>query len=152
MKPVELFFESELTATPAQAWEWITSLKGILQEMWPYFRMTAPAGVDNIGSIKVLPGQPLFRSWVLLFGLLPIDRSDLTLIEITPGEGFVEQSPMASMKRWRHERRIITRGGGCTVTDRLTFEPKLAAPLVAWFIRTVFTHRHQVLRRNLMAV
>jgi len=87
---------------------------------------------------------------VFLFGIVPIDYSDLTLLELTPGNGFVEQSPMGSMKLWRHERRIQTAHPGdvVTVTDRLTFEPGWASALVVRFIKKVFEHRHDVLRRH----
>jgi len=91
----------------------------------------------------------LCRSWILLCGILPIDRSDLTLIELEAGHRFVEQSPMFSMRLWRHERTIEARENGCTLTDRLEFQPRVAVGVTRWFIVTVFTHRHAVLRRNL---
>lgn len=37
---------------------------------------------------------------------MPIDYSDLTLISLTPGVGFLEQSNMGSMKIWLHERPV----------------------------------------------
>ena len=151
MSQVELTFESELTATPAQVWEWITSFKGISAEMWPYMRMTAPRGIESIKDIKITPGQALFRSRIYLFWFLPIDHSELTLIEMKEGEGFIEQSPMGSMKLWRHERRIVPTPRGSKITDHLTFEPKLAVRITAWFIRTLFRQRHKVLRRKLNA-
>lgn len=145
----DLSFESEVSASPKKVWEWITSLKGISTEMWPYFRMTAPKGFDSIEHWNIILGQPLFHSKVFLFGFLPIDYSDITLIEIEKGSGFIEQSPMGSMKLWRHERRIISTVTGCKIIDHLTFEPKMASSFVGWFIRTVFQHRHSVLRKNL---
>lgn len=145
----DLTFESEVSSSPQKVWEWITSIKGISAEMWPYFRMTAPKGFDSIVNFNIILGQPLFRSKVFLFGFIPIDYSDITLIEMEKGSGFVEKSPMGSMKLWRHERRIIPTAGGCKITDHLTFEPKMASSLTGWFIRTVFRHRHRVLRRNL---
>jgi hypothetical protein len=94
----------------------------------------------------------MFRSYVFLFGLLPIDYSDMTLMEINPGQGFVEQSPMGSMKLWRHERRIIPSSSHPTavlLVDQLTFQPRMAKRIVGWFIRRVFIHRHGVLKTNL---
>jgi len=150
-EPVELFFESRLHASTGAVWQWITSVRGISAEMWPYFRMTAPPGMRSLQDVTFQPGKPLFRSRVFLFGFLPIDYSDLTLLELTPSEGFVEQSPMASMRLWRHERRIRTNpdGPGVILTDRLTFEPRWARGVVAWFLGKVFQHRHAVLRRHL---
>jgi ligand-binding SRPBCC domain-containing protein len=147
---VILTFKSELSAPPAKVWRWMTSLKGISTEMWPIMKMTVPAGMTQIDDVSVVPGQRLFRSWVLLFGVLPIDRSDLTLLSIDPGRGFVEESPMLSMSLWRHERWIAARETGTVLTDKLTFEPRTLPALTGWFIRKVFEHRHRVLRAQLV--
>ncbi len=93
MGVIEISIESSVKASPEEAWAWITSLQGISEEMRPYFRMTAPAGVTSINDIAVEPGKPLFRSRVFLFCILPIDYSDITLVEINKGSGFIEQSP-----------------------------------------------------------
>jgi hypothetical protein len=123
-------------------------MEGISRELWPVLRMTAPRHVKNLQDVRIEPGKPLFRSWVLLFGVLPLDRSDLTLLELRDGIGFVEQSPMLSMKLWRHERTLEGNDEQTTLTDKLTFEPRFGGVLVAWFIGTVFAHRHAVLRRH----
>jgi len=149
MSQVTLTFASDLAASPEKVWRWITSMEGISRELAPILKMTAPRGVTDISRVEVTPGKPLFRSWVLLFGILPIDRSDLTLLTLETGKGFVEQSPMLSMKTWRHERHLEPNGDGTLLTDRLTFQPRFATPLTRWFIKTVFRHRHDVLRRHL---
>lgn len=82
---------------------------------------------------------------------LPIDYSDMTLLELKDGQGFVEQSPMGSMRLWRHERRIVPCPSGSNailLVDQLTFQPRMAKRLVGWFIRRVFIHRHNVLKAN----
>jgi len=124
-------------------------MDGISRELAPILKMTAPRGVASIADLRVQPGERLFRSWMLLFGILPVDRSDLTLLTIEPGKGFLEQSPMLSMKLWRHERRLDASGDGTLLTDRLTFEPRLGSAVTRWFITTVFNHRHRVLRQHL---
>ncbi len=150
MGTIRLEFRSALKAPPPECWAWATSLAGITAELSPLMRMTAPEGVANILDLKVEPGKPLFRSRVYLFGVIPVDRSDLTLLEIEPGRRFQEQSPMLSMKLWRHERTIEpAQSGGSVLTDRLEFEPRLFSGLVKRLIETVFTHRHKVLRREL---
>jgi ligand-binding SRPBCC domain-containing protein len=149
MQPIRLEFHSRLAASTDEVWKWITSWKNISMEMRPYFRMTAPKGVTSIEDVNIVPGQPLFRSRVYLFGIIPIDYSDVTLVELDTGRGFVEQSPMGSMRLWRHERRISNGAHGCTLTDVLTFQPRRARRIVAWFIGRVFMHRHAVLKRYL---
>ena len=151
---ISLQFESKLNASRERVWEWITSPDGIRAEMWPIFRMTIPSRVRTLADVEVRPGIPLFRSYILLFGVLPIDYSDLTLIELDQGRGFVEESPMGSMKLWRHERRIVdcpTDPSAVVLTDHLTFQPRWASPLVRWFIRRTFEHRHAVLRERARA-
>jgi ligand-binding SRPBCC domain-containing protein len=144
-----LTFCSELRASPERVWNWITSVDGISRELWPILRMTIPAHLRTLEDAHIEPGRRLFRSWVLLFGVLPIDRSDLTLLRLDHGKGFFEESPMLSMRLWRHERWIEASGDGSVLTDRLAFAPRFAAGVTRWFIRTVFTHRHAVLRREL---
>jgi len=153
-QPIRLEFKSVLAAAPERVWQCATSMDGIRRETMPLFSMTAPAGIaDLVGSdaSRVVLGKPLFRSWILLFGVLPVDYLDLTLIELDQGRGFVEQSPMASMKLWRHERRIVPQGQGCLLTDTLTFQPRYASGLLTWLVRRVFTHRHAMLKRYLGA-
>jgi hypothetical protein len=62
----------------------------------------------------------MFTSWVFLLSFLPIDWVHLTLLELDEGRGFVEQSPMRSMKLWRHERRIDPTSNDCVLTDMFT--------------------------------
>ena len=143
---------SDLRAAPAAVWDWITSIHGIGTELSPLMKMTAPRGVERITDVEIEIGRPIYNSWILLFGFLPIDRSKVTLVEIREGEGFLEQSPMTGMKQWRHERRIEPSAGGCVLTDRLTFEPRFGTPVVRWFIKKLFEHRHEVLRRELGGV
>ena len=144
-----LEFKSPLQASKAEAWKWITSLQGISAELRPLLRMSAPAGVHCLNDLKIELGKPLFRSRIYLFGVLPVDYSGLTLLEFKEGVGFTEQSPMGSMRHWRHARQIEGADHGCTVTDVLTFEPRYASSVSKWAVKRLFTHRHVVLRRSL---
>jgi len=149
---ISLRFESRLRAPPERVWEWITSIRGISAEMWPFFRMTVPRGILSLNDVDIRLGVRMFRSYVFLFGVLPIDYSDMTLMELKIGEGFTEQSPMGSMKLWRHERQIVPCPSDpktVLLVDLLTFRPRMAKRLVGWFIRRVFVHRHEVLKANL---
>lgn len=144
-----LSIETAVAASPEEAWSWITSFQGISKEMAPYLHMSAPAGVEDLSSVSFELGDRMFRSWITLFGVLPIDYSDLTLVSLNPGIGFVEQSPMGSMKLWRHERRVSPYGNGSKVSDTLTFEPRFAGGLVSKVVRAFFSHRHRMLEKNL---
>jgi hypothetical protein len=131
-------------------WDRVTTPAGINDEMRPYLRMTLPRGLERIDPAEIEVGKPLGRSWILLFGLLPVDYDDLNLVRLDPGEGFLERSTMLSQRLWEHERTLEPIEGGCRVTDRVRWEPRLGLlaaplrPLFAWFFR----HRHRRLRRH----
>jgi len=116
---------SILQATPAAVWERAMSAEGINAELGPLLRMTVPRGVDSLDLHGLEPG-PLGRSWLLLFGLIPIDYDEIGLERIEPGRGFLERSTMLSQRLWEHERTIEpAAGGGATLVDRLAWEPRL---------------------------
>jgi ligand-binding SRPBCC domain-containing protein len=143
--------QSVLAAPPEAVWERVSTFEGINDELGPVLRMTAPARVRRLDPAEVVLGERIFRSWVLLFGVLPIDYDDLTLIALEPGRGFHERSRMLSMRVWEHERTLERDGAAaCLVRDRLSFEPRLPGmgPLLERIIRATFTHRHRRLRRR----
>jgi ligand-binding SRPBCC domain-containing protein len=142
--------ESILTAAPEVIWARISTFEGINAELKPLLRMTAPASIRALDPAEVVLGERIFRSWVLLFGVLPIDFDDLALVSLEPGRGFHERSRMLSMRVWEHERRLQPVAAGCRVVDRLSFEPRLPGmgPLLERFIRLTFRNRHRQLRRQ----
>jgi ligand-binding SRPBCC domain-containing protein len=143
--------QSLLAAPPDAVWARVSTFEGINDELRPLMRMTAPARVRALDPSEVVLGERIFRSWVLLFGLIPIDYDDLTLIALEPGRGFHERSRMLSMRVWEHERTLEPAGDSATrVGDRLSFEPRLpgSGPLLERFIRATFRHRHRRLRRR----
>jgi ligand-binding SRPBCC domain-containing protein len=149
MTPITLRFVSELHAPRPALWQWITSVQGIRRETMPLLRMTAPAGVASLADLRISPGERVFRSTLLLGGVLPVDFLDLTLTELEPGVGFVEQSPMGSMRRWRHARRLLDVDGAparVRLIDELAFEPRVGRRLAQSLVRYLFSHRHRVLR------
>ena len=144
---VTLRFSSRLPASAEEVWRHATSPIGINRELAPRLRMTFPPQLEHLTPEDVQIGEPIVTSWILLFGLLPIDRARVTLVELESMR-FVEQSPLVSMRLWRHERSVRERDDGCELTDVLTFEPRLRAfePLAERLIRWIFTHRHARLR------
>jgi ligand-binding SRPBCC domain-containing protein len=147
MTTVRLTFATKVSASVEDVWSWSTSIRGIKSEMWPILKMTFPKGMTHIGKDTVLR-KPLCRCQFLLLGIFPIDMSKLTFLELEPGRRFVEQSPLLSMRLWRHERVVTPAGDGACVTDNLEFSPRFASPLVKWFVKLFFEHRHSVLSRS----
>ena len=96
-------------------------------------------------------GQHLGRSWLLLGGVLPFDYDDITIEQLEPGRSFQEDSTMLSQRSWRHHRAVEPTGPGrCTVTDDVSFRPRLPVPVgvLEAIFRQVFAHRHRRLRRR----
>jgi ligand-binding SRPBCC domain-containing protein len=147
---MEIAISSRLDASATEIWNRVTSPEGISDEMRPYLRMTLPAGVERLDPESIELGKKIGRSWILLFGLLPFDYDDITLVRLEPERGFLERSQMLSQRAWEHERTIEPNAeGGCIVTDRVSWQPRLGLParplrpVIAWF----FGHRHKRLRR-----
>lgn len=145
----EISVSSELEADAEQVWARAIDPAGINYELGPLMRMTVPRGAGDFGLDDPEPGH-IGRSWVLLFGFLPFDYDDITVVRVEPGRGFLERSRMLSQRLWEHERRLESLGvGRCRVTDRVAWEPRPPLP-GAWLrplIRLVFNHRHKRLRR-----
>ena len=142
---------SRLAAPAAAVWDRVTTFDGVNDELRPLMRMTAPPHMRRLDAPDVRPGERLFRSWVLLFGVLPFDYDDITLVSIEPGRGFHERSSMLSMRVWEHERTLEPAGeGSCVVRDRLTFTPRVPGTdrLLRPVVKAVFEHRHRRLVRH----
>jgi ligand-binding SRPBCC domain-containing protein len=141
---------SLLLAPRAEVWSTVSTARGVNYELWPVFRMTAPASLRREGLASVEVGTRICRSFVLLFGVLPVDYDDITLVRLEPPAGFLERSRMFSQRVWEHERTLEEAPEGCVLTDRVSYAPRLPVPdrvLRALYAR-VFRHRHRRLRRR----
>jgi hypothetical protein len=144
----EITVVSELDADAEVVWARVTDPAGINDELRPLMRMTVPRGAQDFGLDDPEPGR-IGRSWLLLFGFLPFDYDEITIVRIESERGFLERSTMLSQRLWEHERTLTPIGEArCRVTDRVAWEPRLPLP-GAWLrplIRFVFHHRHRRLR------
>jgi len=143
-------FTTTLPAHPDLVWRHATRFTGINGELYPWLRMTAPRGVTALDPAAVEPGRPLFRSWLLLGGLVPVEYDDLVVDELEPGRRFLERSSMLTSRVWQHERTVEPVDGGCRLTDRVSFAPRWEAlrHLMAPVVRFLFRHRHRRLARR----
>ena len=148
-EPWSFSFETRLGADAAAVWAHAVSIEGVNRELAPLARMTAPPGLRRLDGSDLVLGQRLLRSWILAFGVLPIDYDDLTLVELEPGRRFLERSPMLSQRLWQHERTVDPIPGGCVVRDTVHFEPRLRwlGYLQLPVFRLVFANRHRRLAR-----
>jgi ligand-binding SRPBCC domain-containing protein len=148
--PSSFKVSSRLAATPAAVWAFVSTFDGVNAELAPWFRMTAPGKWRTIDPEHVPLRKPLFRSWILLGGLLPVDYDYLAFDWIDPPYGFGERSSMLSIRVWSHTRRIRPLPGGCEITDQCAFKARLRPiqPPLAAILRALFRHRHGHLRKR----
>jgi hypothetical protein len=146
----EFSLHSNLAASPAELWKQAATMEGVNRELFPLARMTYPSGFNQLEAQSLRPGRPLFRSWILALGFLPIDYDDITLVRLEPQGGFLEVSPMGSQRTWRHQRILEPLPNGCRVTDQIRFTPKLPllGRLYLALFKASFSLRHYNLRHK----
>jgi hypothetical protein len=124
------------------------TLDGVNAELRPLVRMTAPLEWARRSLDEWPQRQVLFHSWILLLGVLPIDRHAFYLQSVHPGEGFHETSTSLMNAAWNHERTIMPIDGGCRVTDRVEYRNRIAVlgRLLKPVYQLVFWNRHRNLK------
>ncbi|HBM89841.1 MAG TPA: hypothetical protein DD437_14950 [Rhodobiaceae bacterium] len=129
-----------------ELWPIVTSAAGVNAELRPLISMTFPSGGFDFSTAPL--NQPLFNSWILLCGILPVDRHTFMLHEIGPSH-FVETSHTLLQKRWRHERYLTDQGDNTEIRDVVTVVPRLTfmRPLTNLVVAAIFRHRHKRLAR-----
>lgn len=152
MTTFTLKMASDLPVPLIEVWQQVSTMEGVNDELAPFIRMTSPPDVRRLPFTQSPLKQPLFASWLLLFGVLPFDRHQLRLDEVWEG-GFRENSSSLIHRVWRHERIIIANGTGSTLTDTLNFEPRISllGYIILPVVRFLFQHRHRRLKRLLAA-
>lgn len=136
---------SLVPAPAADAWARAVTPEGINDEFWPWLTMSIPAGAESITIDALDLGVPVGRCWLRLFGVLPVDYDDLTIVELEPGRRFLEQSRLFSAPQWQHERIIEPLdANSCRLTDRLEFTPRRGFGLLGpRIVGAIFWHRHR---------
>jgi ligand-binding SRPBCC domain-containing protein len=147
---VHVRVRSIVAGSIAEVWAHASSMAGVNRELMPIVRMTYPATTASLAAADEVPlDRVLFVSWILLFGLIPIDRHSLRLRTLDPPHGFGEDSWSWTQRRWVHRRTLVPIDATHTeVDDEVEFEPRLGgARLLRPIYQWVFEHRHAVLRR-----
>lgn len=144
---------SHLAAPASEIWDRIVTAEGINDEMRPWLTMSPPSHLPGEVLDHAPLGVPLGRAWLRAFGVVPVERDDLVLMELEPGRRFHEISTMMTARRWEHQRTLTPLGEQITqVHDRVVFEARLGGrgteALMHLLVRAVFTHRHHRLRRR----
>jgi hypothetical protein len=135
------------------AWARVTTAAGIADELAPVLRMTVPPGLRG-GLAGVRPGEPAGRAWLLLGGVVPVERDDLVVVGVGH-RWFTERSTLLTLRTWEHHREVLPAGpGGCEVLDVLRGTPRgpfarlpAAGALAGHLVGALFAHRHRRLLR-----
>jgi len=148
---IRLTFVSHVAAKRRRVWEMVARTRGVNDELSPLVRMTFPREVDRLDLSNPVVRRG-FDSWVLLFGLLPMDRHRFGFVDMVDGESFDERSHSWLHRSWRHQR-MVTEGASSSssnVRDELTIEPRLRilVPVIRIGVSAVFRHRHARLRQR----
>lgn len=140
---------SDLPIAPAEFLSALT-MNHVNAELMPLARMTVPAGWREQPIVEWRARQQLFSSWILLAGILPIDRHALYFDSIEPASGFAEMSTSTVNRYWSHQRSVAPLAHGCRVTDTIEYDSRL--PLLGRLLKPVyqlvFWHRHRQLGRR----
>jgi hypothetical protein len=140
-------FSSKLPV-PAEQVLATLNMVGVNAELYPLVKMTAPNCFAECSILGWPQRQQLFKSWVLLFGIVPIDHHSFYFDTINPEEGFSESSSSTTNAIWSHERKITPQPTGCCVIDTVRYKSRL--PFIDVILKPayklVFWRRHQNLR------
>ena len=129
------------------------SMEAVNQELSPLVRMSVPSEWRNVPIRQWPCGEFLFKSWITLFGFLPVDLHFVRLSGVRE-TSFQETSSSLVNRHWNHERTISCRGNGSVrdngslIRDKVQYASRfsplgyLLLPIYKW----VFQHRHRRLK------
>ena len=136
---------SFVKASREQVWEKASTIAGVNEEFAPILKMTCPDPNAHI-SPSLVTGRPIFRSWLLLFGIFPVEYDLISIVECKEGFSFSEKSSMALLREWNHTRELTQTARGTKITDTLSFCPRAPLFFLGWIARAVvrilFRYRH----------
>jgi ligand-binding SRPBCC domain-containing protein len=140
------FSITSFVKTPREAvWSRISQISGVNEEFYPILKMTCPEPNMRI-SPSHITGKPLFRSWLLLLGIMPIEYDLIQIVACEDGVGFTEKSSMALMSEWHHQRILVSTARGTRITDNLKFRPRRGVFFLGWLFKRIvaalFRYRH----------
>jgi ligand-binding SRPBCC domain-containing protein len=156
MRDFTFSIESEIHSTKEILWQYVTQMKNVNAELMPFAKMTYPKEMSEIGNPPdgragndVPMHQVLFKSVILLFGFIPIDRHYLRLDRIDFGTAFYENSYSLQHHYWKHTRTISECNGKIFVKDELHFAPRISflGYLFLSVYKIIFANRHKQLRK-----
>lgn len=144
---IRLRFQSELATGAEAVLAAAMTMPGVNAELMPLLRMSYPAQYRALDAKQAPLNRRLFRSWLLLFGFIPVDLHALAFDRLYDN-GFDERSSSLLHRVWIHRRRVEPIDGGARVIDELDFEPRVSwlRGFDRFMVVQTFAHRHRRLR------
>ncbi|MCV7256866.1 SRPBCC family protein [Mycobacterium hackensackense] len=151
---IEFSVNTEIRADVTTLWEYVIRPEGFAHELGPHLRMTIPAGFQGQPS-ELSGGQVVGSSTVLLWGLIPIERARITILEIDPPHRIRELHTMVFFSRWQQTRELSPVGPDRTrVTDTITYSlrrPWIDIKPLARRLEVAWLHHIQARQKRLAA-
>jgi len=146
---MKIYFQSILNIERKRLWDNIHTFERVNFELFPMMKMTTPS------AYKIMPLENfpvnvfVFKSIVLLFGLIPIEVSSIRLKFVKKNEGFIEESKMLLSRDWKHTRNLSNVDGKCKLEDIIEVRPRwfLLKPVLWVFIKLLFANRHRRVKK-----
>jgi hypothetical protein len=129
-------------------WKRVSCFSGVNEELYPLMQMTCPDPTLQLTS-QLISNKPLFRSWLLLFGFIPIDYDLIGITDCKEGHSFSERSSMGLMSKWHHDRFLHELNDNQTqVVDKLSFISRIPFTgfILSFIVRMLFKYRHYKLK------
>lgn len=143
--------EVPLAAPPRDVWPEAGTLDGYDTRYQPMARSMSPTQPQLLRPSDAPRGGPFYGGFTWLFGLLPIDRYELTVHWLEPPQGFHEDAVSWLFVRWVHIRQLNrieptddVDSVGCLLTDQIAFTPRYSwtGPPLESLYRWGFERRH----------
>ena len=103
---------SRRRSSAAQVWEHASTTAGVNRELWPLARRTFPPALGRLTPGTIPLGRTVFRSRVLLLGLVPVKYDDFTLLELAPRRRFHKCARLLTLREWHHRCTVVPAAQG----------------------------------------
>lgn len=127
----------DYACAPADLWALVTDFQALAEVCKPLIAFAGlPQGRCEQGMTATVD--------VRLFGILPPQPYAMKVIEQNDTEMWLRSYEQgAGVKSWRHKLRVTAQGPRSRLTDHIEIDAGFLTPLVAWWGRNLYAHRHK---------